>query len=456
MHLFPPDSRLLLAVSGGPDSLVLLDILHHFQETLGVEMRICHVNHNLRGSESRADERFVIDLHERYDLPLTVRRFDIDEVEAVKQGNMEENARNLRYQKLIHTAIEFDYTHIVTGHTMSDQAETLLHRLLRSTGLTGLTGIHPVRRDLEIPVIRPLLCITREEVFQYLQAAELEFRTDSMNLDEQYTRVQIRKNLLPLLKSQFNPHLERSLSQLADFARDEEEFWQRHTAFRMQTCGEGTSDAPADRLYLNQLSTAEKRRLLRAYCMTFEHEPSAAQVEEMLDQLQGNKPQTELHLSRNLRFYRRYDGFLFASPHASVKEIPEFQIPIPGSVLLPEPGIEVTTTRQPVNLLTLKNQDSYTADFDAEKVVQPLILRTRLEGDTIHPLGLNGRKKVKKILQEKKIPLEERDRIPILCFGDEIAWVAGCCVSETFRVDKNTKDIIQIRITPIPRTRNEG
>lgn len=438
--------RILAAVSGGPDSMVMLDVLHQLQKELSFELRFCHVNHNLRGKESYEDESFVISIAEKYDVPLTVRRFDLEEAEKVRQGNLEENARNLRYQKLVHTAIEFDCTHIATGHTMSDQAETVLFRVIRASGISGLKGILPIRTDLEVPVIRPMLGVTREQVLHYLNVSNLPCRMDSMNEDLHYSRNRIRKTLIPLIREDLNPAIEQSLSHLAEVAREEESFWEVHLAQWMERFGDATAEHPADRIKFLHLSTAEQRRIFRVYSQLYDIEPTWFQTEEALKLLQGSRPQGEIHLSEEYRFYRRYDDFFFSPPNAPGANLIEQKIHVPGEFRIEALGIEVYTDLRPVNMLSLKVRDSKIAQYDVKKIKQPIVLRTRLEGDTIHPLGLNGRKKVKKILQEKKITLEERDRVPILCFGDEIAWVVGYCVSESFCVDFSTEQVLHIEV----------
>ena len=438
--------RVLVAVSGGPDSCVLLDALARLAGEWGMQLRICHVHHGLRGEEAMEDQRHVAELAERYDLSLTVRRFDADEVERIRAGNLEELARELRYHKLAHTAQELNCHYIATGHTRSDQAETVLHRLIRSCGLSGLSAIHPVAYWQGETFIRPLLRHTREEILHYAREADLTFRTDSMNLDPRFTRIRIRQQLLPLLQDAFNPNIEESLSQLAELAREEDVFWDKHLEDLAARVGSATPEHPADRIALMALSKAEQRRLLRRIFRLQGIEAGMNHVEEALQLLAGGKPQGEIHLPGGKRLYRRYDGFYLAEATVALTDTRTNPLAIPGITPIPALGIQVQAEILPANLVALKPKEKRSARFDAAKVQHPVVIRTRLEGDAIQPLGMEGTKKLKKIFQEKRIALEARDRVPIICFGDTVAWVVGLCESERFRVESSSQSILKLTV----------
>ncbi len=441
----------MIAVSGGPDSTVLLDILYRLKEEFDYELLICHVNHGLRGAESDEDERFVVSLSERYDLPLTVRRFDRDEVERVRLGNVEKECRILRYEKLVHTAEELNCSMIATGHTMSDQAETVLHRILRGTGITGLAGVQMVREDLGIPIIRPLLVMTRQDVLEYARDAGFSFRSDSMNDDERFTRVKIRNVMIPLLKEQFNPKVEKTLADLAFLANDEERFWQKYLGDLRTRIGDASFASPGNRRAFLELTSAEQRRMMYTFCSQNRIDPGLHRIEDARNLLLGTRPQAEIHLSGDVRLVRRYDEFYITAKQDEIPVVQEYELEVPGTVVLDSFGVEIQTTVQPVNVKTLGALHAFLAEFDWDKVATPIRVRSRLNGDTIYPLGMKGRKKLKKILQEKRIPLEQRDRIPVVCFRDEIGWIVGCCVSERFRIDDRTRIVLRMEVRRVEK-----
>jgi len=442
-------NRILIACSGGADSVVLLHSLAQLRDELDIDLNVCHVNHGLRGKESDADELFVIDLANQLDIPCCVERFSPKETEQTKQGNLEECAREIRYVKLNEAARKFNCTHIATGHTQSDQAETVLHRILRSTGSAGLCGILPFRKDLGVPVIRPLLSVGRDKVIRYAHESHLSFRQDSMNEDDHFTRVRIRNNLLPKLRKEYNPNIDEALARLASIAQDDEAFWKTYVDNLELRVGLATSDIPGDRKRFLHLSNAERSRLLRRYCQIRDIEPSWRQIEDALNLLTGERPQAEIHLNANHRLYRRYDYFYFAPPIDLHENNREYDIEIPGQTDIPELGIRTIAVIMPAEQHRIKPLEVHTVEFDAEKVIFPVVIRTRREGDVIRPFGMGGSKKIKKVLQEHHIPLEQRDKIPMLCFDQDIAWIASLCVSDTYRIEANTKKVLLISIHPI-------
>lgn len=441
-------ARPLIAVSGGIDSTAVLDALWHFLDDYYLDIHLCHINHGLRGDASNEDERFVIAMADRYRLPLTVRRFEPDEIERVRAGNLEEAARDLRYEKLAHTAEELSLAPVVTGHTRSDQAETVLHRVFRSSGISGLTGILPIRMIHEIPVIRPLLGVTREEVVRYADEMKLEYRHDAMNEDESFTRVKIRKTLLPMLRDAFNPKVEDALAQLAELAQDDEAVWARWLEGEGVEFASATDDDPGDRLRFANLMRAQQRRLLRHIVSRWGLSPSMQTIDDAIDLLTGERPQGEIHFNDEVRLYRRYDRFYFGGVAASTEPAPETQLKPEGSTVIPELGVEVVVQAFPASVQHFPDKNAWVGEFDADKAKAPLMVRTRRDGDVISPSGMNGAKKVKKVLQENRIPHEQRDRLPILFMDGEAAWVPGCCISRSFRVEPVTSKILRVTIRP--------
>jgi len=189
--------------------------------------------------------------------------------------------------------------------------------------------------------------------------------------------------------------------------------------------------------------------LLRSYFAVFGIEPSWAQIDAVQSLLESERPQSEIHLNATCRFYRRYGNFYFAPPQTPERISEAFSILIPGECDIEPLGIRVVSEILPVSS-RLERPAAWTAEFDADKVRRPVLLRTRRPGDTIRPLGMTGVKKVKKIMQERRLPREERERVPLIRFGDETAWIAGCCFSETFRIDQNTQSILRMTLLKRP------
>ncbi|MBD3265439.1 tRNA lysidine(34) synthetase TilS, partial [bacterium] len=403
---------LLLAVSGGVDSMVMLDAFAGIADWLGMKIVAGHIHHGLRGEEADADARLVETFSQKMQVSFILTQFEESDVQLIKAGNVEEGARNLRYEKLVQIAKENYCDGIATAHTKSDQAETVLHRLMRSTGPAGLCGIWPVRRDEEVPILRPMLIFTREEIFQYARAAAVPFRQDSMNIDPHYTRVRIRQSLLPDIKEHFNPNVEDALAHLADVVQEEEVFWDSHMNALIKRIGEAEQHAPADRQAFLALTRAEQRRLLRAYGRKFDMALTFEQVQEAIHLLKGHAAQAEMHFAEHTRLYLRHNGFFLSAP-IHVPSFPAHPLPIPGFVSIPELGIRVKAER--VDSSSISERGENRIYVDGDKLPATLTIRPRREGDRIAPPGLGGSKKIKKILQEQKVPCEERERIPLIC-----------------------------------------
>jgi tRNA(Ile)-lysidine synthase len=212
----------IIAVSGGPDSVALLRLLLELNQSGKIgDLIVAHLNHQLRGEESDADEQFVQNLATAFALPFCQRQVNVAELASQRGDNLENTARQIRYDWLAEIAGAYGAAWVATGHTADDQAETLLHRLLRGTGLQGLGGIPP-RRELipGIDAVRPLLTTSRNEVLGYLQDIDQSFCTDSSNIDRGYTRNRIRHELLPILASDYNPEIVSVLCRLAEQARE--------------------------------------------------------------------------------------------------------------------------------------------------------------------------------------------------------------------------------------------
>mgnify|MGYP006271912911 CR=1 FL=1 len=447
-EMLQPGDRVLVACSGGGDSMALLDALATLRESMEIEIYVCHVNHQLRGTESHEDERFVVEQVEPLNLPLTVRRFEADEAERVKAGNLEEEARTLRYAKLVNTAHELNCTQVATAHTLSDQAETVLHRILRACGITGLGGIAPVREIDGMPVIRPLLAHSREEVREYLQNRARPFREDSMNEDAAFTRVRIRKQLIPHLL-EYNPSLFESLDHLAELARDEEAHWQQVIRHLVHEVGTASPQAPGDRMAFERRNTAEQRRLLGHYLRQRNLDPSFEHIESMRRLLLREAPQGEIHLSDRFHFLRRYDQFFFDVPEEEQVALKPKAIKAPGATPLPDYNLIIRATLRPASVMQFPTNYSNSAEFDADKVQHPIQIRTRRDGDVIRPFGMEGHKKIKKLMQEHRLANERRAHWPLICFGDEVAWAIGLAQSELFRIDESTQNILRLDIEPI-------
>ncbi len=403
--------RVLAAVSGGADSVALLHLLLRASGELGFEVAAAHCDHALR-PESDRDARFVEELCASLGVPLQRERVDVGGWAAEKSVGLEEAGRYLRYAFLQRSAGELNCRSIATGHHRQDQAETVLHRIVRGCGLKGLVAMRP-RRDL---VIRPLLSFSRDELRLYLADRGIAFREDPSNADRAFTRNRLRHDILPALR-QMNPRLDDALSRLADTAAAEEDFWLGHIeGLRERLYDDGCWPVAE----LVTLHAAERRRLLMALLQ----EQGGGEVEAehvlALEQLLlSARPQARLDLP-GCKAYRRYDRFFITTTVPAGNAPWQQEIHGPGRFLLPLGGTLVVDEGEREAVETL-----WRVEFSRQDLGYPLQIRTFLPGDRIGLEGGGGHKKVKKLYAEARLPHEVRGALPLVARGGEVLWVPG-------------------------------
>lgn len=477
--LFAQDERIVVAVSGGPDSLCLLHVLHTLRPTLKLSLTLAHLNHQLRGSESQADETFVQELAARWRMPVVVERQDVAALSAQRRQSLEETARQVRYGFLWRVAVEKQAAKIATGHTADDQVETVLMHFLRGSGLAGLRGMRPATpiaglrlypadipasSDLPPPdLIRPLLETSRREVEAYCQQHGLAPRQDSSNQNTTFFRNRLRHQLLPLLET-YNPNLRHVLQHTAKVITAEVELLDAQLERTWPAVARRESgqiiefDLPA---WL-ELPLALKRSILRRAVHTlrrslrdinFEH------IETALEIVETGQVGAQATLPQGLILTRGYQTFTIAAAGALADSMPAtvptlakdqiIKLNLPGLTPL-SPGrwfLRATYfAADQLHLPSFDQIDPWEAYLDAEVVGAGSLLRGRQPGDTFAPLGLAGRRqKLNEFMINQKIPAVWRDHVPLLVAHDQILWVCGYRLAEQGRVCPSTRQILHLR-----------
>ncbi|MGD2244961.1 MAG: tRNA lysidine(34) synthetase TilS [Candidatus Aminicenantes bacterium] len=438
--LFHKEDKILIAYSGGADSTALLHLLLELQKEWPLELFLGHFNHRLRQS-AEADERFVRDAARKLSLPLFIGRGDVRSRARAMKQNIEETGRQLRYEFLNQKATEVGGAKIATGHTLTDQAETLLMRLMRGSGLRGLAGIYPV---VDERLVRPLLEVEREDIEAYLKEKKIAFRMDESNFDRRFLRNRIRLELLPYIRKNFEPAIVRQLGRMASIIREEDtlldEMAREKTKQAVKKRSHGVS---LDRLSLSSVPRALARRVVRNFISELRgslRRISFEDVESILNLDEGK----EYSLKEDVVLRREANQIILKKKAAPVQY--GYGWGGKGILELRELGLKFKgkkMTRE--NVSSLCSDDRIRVFIDFEKLRFPLTVRSRREGDRYHPLGAPGRKKVKEIFRSKGIPLAERERHPVFLSGNEIVWILGLPVSERFKIEKETKNIFEIK-----------
>lgn len=437
---------LLVAVSGGPDSMAMLHALCRLRDIFPVNVLVAHLNHHMRPTAA-ADARFVETIARDLGLRCIARAIDVPSYQRAHKLSPEDAARRVRYTFLEATAAEHQADRIAVGHTADDQAETLLLRMLRGAGLTGLCGIPPVRGL----IIRPLIRVQRREILAFLNMGGIPFREDPSNHQRRYLRNRVRLDLLPRLIQGYNPRVVEGLCAMADLVAADEDALQaaaREAFHKARLSGEpGQSSLRID--VLGALVPALQRRVLRESLAEavgglqgFTHKHIAA-ILWLLQTAPGNK---RLVLPRGVVVERCGKALLIQrEPPPSTGSVDE-PLRIPGEHKVEALGITLVSRVQGIDEVNGSFPTGDAAWLDAAKLSGVVRVRTRRPGDRFQPLGLSHVKKLKAFLIDNKIPRLVRDRLPLIVTDAGIAWVAGVRMAEWAKVTPSTRQILILEV----------
>ena len=477
--------RVGVAVSGGADSVALLLLLLELRERLGVVLSVLHFNHQLRGRQSDADERFVAMLAEEHGLVFHADRANVAARAKKERRNLEDTARWLRYDFFTRLVKEDHVTRVAVAHTADDQAETVLGHILRGTGLAGLGGIHPISGLLASgiagPIIRPLLEIRRAELRSYLKSRGQKWREDATNRDETRLRARIRRRLLPLLEKQFQPAVVPHLARLADLAREDEAFLdilagerfaylveRKEGALRIRVADlleawpkevfttEGTKKSKK-----GEAAKALAKRLVRRIVEEAKTHPgqlTAQHVDAVLELASRGQSGKSLALPGGVEVRRDLDTVIFCSGLAERSRSTrpagskardkcessgryEFEVRLDAegaSVRVPAVGcvFRFRVIDWPPQARETKTD---AVVLDRDRLKSPLVLRNWHPGDLYCPAGRQGAHKLKRLLLEKRVSRWEREGWPVLTSGGIVAWARGFPAADEFAPDARTR-----------------
>ncbi|HEX7406398.1 MAG TPA: tRNA lysidine(34) synthetase TilS [Candidatus Binatia bacterium] len=431
-----PGDRVLVAVSGGPDSVALLGALVTLTEALGVSLCAAHLNHGLRGEESLRDQRCAEDVAQRFGVPCVVGVAD-----ALHRGsNLEARARQQRYAFLSGAAGEQRCTKIATGHTMDDQAETMLMRLLRGTGSDGLAGILAVR---EGSIIRPLIECSRAEVLAFLRARQLPFCEDSSNHDFRFLRNRIRHEVMPLLAA-ISPTARRNLAAAAEILGDEAAFLREHDArlLAVALAPDGSLAVPA----LVGAAAPLRARLVRAWLRERRGDLlglSGTHFRAVVNLARGSRPNGRVRLPGGQWVVREY-GCLRYPGGEELPVVETEHLLVPGSTVCLQSGWRIGAELESFGEDWRRPMDLLEAVADAAAVAVPLVVRTLRPGDRIQPLGVRGHRKLQDVMVDRKLPLQARRSCPVVELDGEIFWVPGVVRSNRALVTPATRSTVRL------------
>ena len=469
-NMIEKDDVVIAGVSGGADSVCLLFVLCALKEKYGFSVRVCHVNHGLRGADADADEQFVEELCRKLKVPCRVFHRNVELIARKRKQSTEEAGRTVRREAFETMCREEGGTRIASAHHSNDNAETILLNLARGTGLKGLCGIRPVYGKW----IRPLLGVSREEIESALVQEKIPWRQDLSNEEDVYTRNRIRHHILPALQEQVNPETARHLNELSCQAQEIWDYVERGVDEAWERCivsppGKTEAFTVRELPFRKEMPAVQKQLLHRSICRAAgrSRDVEAVHVSALLD-LFGRQPGRQISLPYGVTAYRMYDGV------ALEKTVPEetkrenaageeedlcIPLRIPGETRVPgtsfrilcrvrergenEPDLYSGMEKGQAGIL----QKSYTKCFDYDIIKYTASVRKRHAGDYLVINRDGGRQKLKSFFINRKVPRRDRDQMFLIADGSHIMWIPGMRMSAYYQIGKETRRILEITIT---------
>lgn len=452
--------RIVVGVSGGPDSIALLQILSILSDEYRITLIAAHLNHGLRGRDSDEEEKFSCGFSKSLGLTFERKKLDIKGLSKEHGKSIEEIGRDERYKFLTQVAKKHGAGKIALGHHLHDRVETVLMNMMRGCGIEGLHGILPIREGI---IIRPLLSSTRDEILSFLEAQSLSYMNDSSNFDNAYLRNRIRNRLLPLLKAQYNPNIETTIAHLSEIAEHDDACLQAvvdHAISQLGIdLGRQEKKITFKISYFILLHEAIQRRVIKTL---LEHVTVAGKpigyvhVQSVLALIRHGHSSGKLNLPGSIEIRREYE-LLSIIRKPSVARIGErrpegdssgfcYDVVIPGRIEIRELGTVITfdiVEDIPSSADCNKPNVIY---LDYDKLPSVLMIRNRKVGDRIQPLGMEGSKKLKSYLIDKKIPLHRRREIALLVDRESVLWVIGIGMSERVKITDKTLRVVRAEI----------
>ena len=448
-QLINPDTKVLVAVSGGPDSMALCHILWRYvreEQQKGISLVLTHVHHGVR-EESEAELRLVQQMAEKWELPCLIHRFDAKAFAKTMGQSFQEAAREWRYARWKEDMFREGCSFLATAHHLGDQAETILYRLLRGSGTVGLAGIYPSKDS----IIRPLLTFTKADIINYCNQEAVPFALDRSNEDPIYVRNQIRLLLIPELEKNFNPRIQEALGRTGELLRWDEDYLsqQAEVFYKKYYLKDSRGGVGLSRDVFNE-PPAILSRLLRKVGSTVAYETRGlgySYVVKIMDT--GGKvgwkqdlPGMTIEITKGGIWFRGSTG------HMPKEKVVFLEIP-----MVIGQWVEISSLNMDIGLLKewditplegeFQRQGENVAVFDYDQLSQlpiQLVCRNRCQGDKMWFQGI-GHKSLKNVFQEKNISVEERKRVPLVACGTEVLWIPGICQSDLYRPSKESKKV---------------
>ncbi len=449
-HLVEKGDRVIVGVSGGVDSMVLLHLLNACREAFDLYLIVAHVNHGFRPGESEKEAELVRTEAARFGFPFEYGQFQVREFQKKGGLSPQDAARKIRFRFFYDLLQKHHAQKIVLGHHADDQVETLLLRLIRGAGLQGLKGMLPIREGV---VIRPLLEVWEEEIQSFATEKKIPFLSDSSNLKKDYLRNRIRLTLIPLIEREYQSNFKEILLRTSTILREENDYLEKEAKAAYQKVvrekGETLSFKFSEYQFLHQaIQWRVIRKILekiRDWGVAVE-EGERSDIHRVFQKLHQSSPSFLLELSGGAWVEKRYDAVLLGKGKLKLFLPFDVELISPGRTFIPEMGKEVVTEAADREKFDEDHGQINTAVMDYGSLQFPLRMRNFRPGDRFYPLGAEGTQKLKEFFIDHKIPKFERPKVPLLVSGGRIVWVVGYRIDERVKVTEKSKRILVVKV----------
>lgn len=441
-NLIRTGDNVLIALSGGPDSVFLFHNLRKLKTELSFNLYASHINHMYRGEDAQHDEDFVRDLCSKYKVRLFVKRRHAGEYAKELKVTEEEAGRILRYSFFKDNLKEVGGGKIAVAHNLNDQAETVLQRIIRGSGIDGLSAMSFQKDNL----IRPMLNVLKSEILNYLNENSYEYCIDKTNLHDIYGRNKIRLNLIPYLEKNFNPSIQNTLFRMSETMERDKKIIEKYTELKFKEVLLHKTDKKIilDIIKLKELDEGESGRVLRRAIEKLKGNTiniEAKHIDYAIDFLKTGTTGKKINLAEGFTIEISYDNFII---NKIVEKIASFQYNVVLNNPLYIPEVGKTLMFRVLDASEFNREDKNSLNLDYDLIKGSLVVRNRLHGDSMIPCGMTGSKKIKDIFIDLKIPAEDRDSKLIIADDDNILWLEDFRIHNNYKVSSSTKKILNI------------
>ena len=448
-ELIKKGDKIVVGLSGGPDSVCLLHILSRMKDEWDLEIYAAHLNHQIRGIEAQKDAFYISKLCEEMGITFFIKSINVPEYCERNGVSIEEGARQLRYEMFSEIKDKTKANKIAIGHNLNDQAETILMRIMRGTGLQGLKGIDYIRDGV---IIRPILDIERKDIEEYCKHYKLNPRIDQSNLESIYTRNKIRLDLIPYMKDNFNSNVIESIVRMGNSLRSDNDYLENEALIKFKDISKINSDSVELKInsYTN-LHSAIKVRVLRNAIKQILGDTNfidQRHIDDIIELEDESKIDKVINLPRGIFVYRKKDSIIITNKEIVIEDL-EFcyNIPSNGFIKIREIGVVIETQVMSIDKYKRSKSDKSCKWFDFNKIEGGIVARNRRTGDKIKLSG--GSKKIKDLFIDIKIPKEDRSKVPIIADSQGILSVGNIRNSENYKIDSQTKEVLKVSFKKI-------